>query len=126
MKITIQGHPASKKNSQQIIVNKRTGRPMLIQGKIYREYEKHALKQLLTFGNICYVEPVMVSVQYFVKDKRRRDLLNLLAATADILEKSGLVLDDTLIVSVDGSRIVGVDRENPRAEITITPDMEAP
>jgi Holliday junction resolvase RusA-like endonuclease len=52
-------------------------------------------------------------------NRSKPDLNNLGAATADILEKAGIIENDRLIVSWDGSRIMGIDRENPRAEITI-------
>ena len=52
-------------------------------------------------------------------DKRRPDLLNLEQATADILEKARVIENDKNIVSFDGSRIAGIDKENPRTEIII-------
>jgi len=46
-------------------------------------------------------------------------LIGLLQATSDILEKSGIIENDKLIDSYDGSRIVGIDKQNPRVEIEI-------
>ena len=40
-------------------------------------------------------------------------------ATADILEKAGIIDNDRNIISMDGSQIVGIDRERPRVEIEI-------
>ena len=51
--------------------------------------------------------------------KARPDLLNLEQATADILEKARVIENDKNIVSFDGSRIAGIDKENPRTEIII-------
>lgn len=53
-------------------------------------------------------------------NRRRVDLLNLLAATMDILVKGKVLEDDNsaIVVSHDGSR-VRVDRENPRVEVEI-------
>ncbi len=116
--LTIVGPPRSKKNSQIAICMQ--GKPRLIQSKLYRDYEKDALKQLCVWGNQTVKGPVKVVCRYWVPDKRKRDLTNLLAASHDILTKGGFIEDDSLIVSVDGSRIVGVDRENPRVEITIS------
>ncbi len=115
--ITVLGAPASKKNSMQIIT---TGnRPRLIQGKRYREYAKEFERQLMPFGNRQIIGPVHVKCLYYVPDRRKRDLLNLLAATADLLEKCQIIVDDCQIVRVDGSRIAGVDRDYPRVEIAI-------
>jgi len=52
-------------------------------------------------------------------DRRVPDLINLLQATADILEKARVIEDDKDIISFDGSKIMGIDKDNPRTEITI-------
>jgi Holliday junction resolvase RusA-like endonuclease len=48
------------------------------------------------------------------------DLFGLLQSTADILQKAKIIENDRDIVRLDGSEIVGVDKENPRVEITMT------
>lgn len=117
IKLEISGNPRTKKNSQIAICMK--GEPRLIQSALYRAYEKDALHQLLRYGNQYMPGPVEVRCIYWCQDRRKRDLTNLLAATHDILTKAGIIMDDSMIVSVDGSRIMGVDRENPRVEIRI-------
>jgi len=119
LKITLYGKPITKKNSMQIISC--GGRPRLIQSKAYREYEKLCLAQFPSWGNIVGMcsTPIQVTCLYYLKDKRKTDLTNLLAATHDILQKAEIIEDDALIVSLDGSRIVGVDKDNPRVEIEI-------
>ena len=42
-------------------------------------------------------------------------------ATADLLEESGVLENDRLIVSWDSTRIEDIDKENPRTEIEIYP-----
>lgn len=55
-------------------------------------------------------------------DKRSwPDLVGLLQATSDILTKAKIIDDDKWIVHYDGSRIVGVDKTEPRVEIEIIP-----
>lgn len=125
LKITIPGNPPSKKTSQKIIVNRATGRPMVIPSKQYLDYEKFCVGTktrhgyLDQVGNIEYRAPVHLCARYWLGDGRRKDLLNLLAATADILEKAGIVENDNLIQCLDGSRIMGIDKANPRVEIEI-------
>lgn len=53
--------------------------------------------------------------------RRKVDLCNLIEATMDILVRAGVLNDDNseIAVSHDGSRVF-YDKENPRAEITIT------
>lgn len=92
---------------------------MIIQSQRYRDYAKEFEKQLMPFGNRQFAGPVNLKCLYYVPDQRKRDLLNLLNATADLLEKCQIIKDDSQVVSVDGSRIVGVDQES-RVEITIT------
>lgn len=114
--IVILGQPVTKKNSQMArCVN---GRPMIIQSKVYRAYEKAALGSLGQYRGRRFSGPVEVTVHYWLKDNRRPDLNNLMAATADILEKAGIIRNDRDIISWDGSRIMG-SSPNPRAEIVI-------
>jgi Holliday junction resolvase RusA-like endonuclease len=105
-RLVIPGQPATKKNSQ--VARCVNGKPVVIQSKFYRAYEKVALNALLGFRGPRFSGPVEVTVHYWLKDNRRPDLNNLMAATADILEKAGLIHNDRDIISWDGSRIVGV------------------
>ena len=114
--LVIPGPPVTKKNSQ--VARCVNGKPVVIPSKAYRAYEKMALKALLACHRTEVSGPVMVTVRYWLKDKRRPDLNNLLAATADILQKAGVIVDDRDIVSWDGSRIMGVSPK-PRAEILV-------
>ena len=47
--------------------------------------------------------------------------MGLIQATADILQDAEIIADDGYIESLDGCRIAGIDKVNPRAEIFITP-----
>lgn len=115
-RLIIPGQPATKKNSQ--VARCVNGKPVVLQSKAYRAYEKMALKALLACPRAEFWGPVTVTVNYWLKDNRRPDLNNLMAATADILEKAGVIPNDREIVSWDGSRIMGVSPD-PRVEITI-------
>ena len=112
---TIPGRPITKKNSGRIIQVK--GRPMMIPSKKFKQYEKdagHFLKPLKIAG------PVEVTAHYYMPDRRSwPDLLGLLQSTADILEAHQVITNDRNIISLDNSRIKGVDKQNPRAEIYI-------
>lgn len=117
MKIIIKGVPRTKKNHQQVVM--RGKKPIIIQGEAYRQYEELALWQL-PHPREPMKEPVNVKCVYYMPNRRRVDLLNLLAATMDILVKGKVLEDDNsaIVVSHDGSR-VRVDRENPRVEVDI-------
>lgn len=111
--------PISKKNSQQILINKATGRPFIMPSKKYKEYEREAL--LFVPKGKCVDYPVNVKCLFYMPTKRKCDLTNLLEAVDDIMVKAGLLSDDnfTVIESHDGSRVL-YDKEWPRTEVYIT------
>lgn len=120
MKITIPVVPRSKKNSQQIIINPRTKRPMIIQSKLYTNFERECGLYLKKYKcNIDY--SINLKIEFYVPDKRRRDIANYIEAIQDILVKYKVLKDDNynIVYSLDGTRIY-IDKENPRVEIEIT------
>lgn len=121
MEIVILGQPRTKKNSSRIalINNKR----VLLPSKAFKEYEKVALMQLARVQAVH--GPVSVLCRYYLQNRAHwPDLVGLLQATSDILQAAGVIDDDKYIVNYDGSMIAGIDKDNPRAEITITPINE--
>jgi Holliday junction resolvase RusA-like endonuclease len=117
--IVLPGRPITKKNSQQIIYNRRTKKRQVVQSEYYQAYEEACLWHLKKY-RVKYTGPVQVTARYWMPNRRSwPDLMGLLQATADILEAAGIIENDRDIVSLDGSRIMGVDKENPRAEIRI-------
>lgn len=126
MKIVIPLDPKTKKNHQEIMFNKATGRRYVAQSEYYKEYEA-SCGYFLKIPEKAIDYPVNVKAIYYMKTRRRVDMLNLLAATCDILVKYNILLDDNfkIVYAHDGSRIK-YDKENPRAEITISKiDLEA-
>ncbi len=68
--------------------------------------------------------PTNVGIKFTVKDKRRKDILNLMAGPLDALVKAGILTDDcwSIVRSHDGCGVsVGPDE---RADITISPWFE--
>lgn len=112
-------NPRTKKNTQQIVINKKTGRPFIMQNSKYKEYEKNAGWFLKKISEPISV-PVNVKCVFYRETRIRCDLTNLLEAIDDILVSYGVLSDDnfTVIASHDGSRVY-IDKENPRTEITI-------
>lgn len=121
MNLTLHGVPRSKKNHMMIARNA-SGRPFIMQGPTYQQYEKDCLRQITGKHKLKIEEPVNVKALYYMDTRRRIDLGNLLAATCDILVKAGVLADDNakVVVAHDGSRVL-YDKENPRVEITIEP-----
>ena len=117
IKFTIPLAPVTKKNSQQLFVNKYTGKPGTVASKKYLQYEKDVAWFLKPIG-IDY--PVNVKAVYYIDKDRKVDIINLHSALHDCIVKHGVVKDDNykIIATTDGSR-VEIDRVNPRTEVEI-------
>lgn len=124
MRIVIPGEPRTKKNSQQILINKATGRPFIMPSKKYKAYEKHCAIFMPKL-NAPIDEPVNIKCLFYRSTRRRVDLVNLLECVADILTLYKVISDDNrnVMYAVDGSRVF-YSKEHPRTEITIEPMRE--
>lgn len=122
LRYTVELPPVTKKNSQQILINRTSGRLFVGQSEQYRAFEKAAGFFLRPRPSKPITEPVTVTCIFYAKTHRRVDKINLEAAVHDILVKYGILADDNrdIIASTDGSRVY-YDKERPRVEITITP-----
>lgn len=120
IKLTIPLPPVTKKNSQRIVRNNRTGRYFLKPSIKFEQYQKEAGY----FLGVRKVEkyPVNIKCVFYMPTRRRVDLTNLLEAIDDILVHYGIIEDDDSLhlAGHDGSRVL-YDNENPRTEIYITP-----
>lgn len=120
--IIIKGRPATKKNNPRIVTCGRHHK--LLPSKAYEEYELSALWQLKTCRE-RYAGPVSVKALYWMPDRRSwPDWSGLTQATGDILQKAGIIANDRDIMHWDGTRIMGVDKDNPRVEIEISQVMQ--
>lgn len=106
LNFTIPIQPVSKKNSQQIMINQKTGKPFVMPSKRFKEYESAAMWFIPRNQMIDY--PVNVKCLFFMGSRRKCDLTNMLEAIDDIMVKAGLLSDDdfTVIQSHDGSRVL--------------------
>ena len=107
MKIIIPYLCRSKKNSQQICFNNRTGKHFVRQSELYLEFEQNCGYFLKRYARHIST-PINLKCTFIVPNKRKRDLVNLLNAIQDILVKYGVLEDDNsnIVESVDGSRII--------------------
>ncbi len=127
-KFIIDGHPMSKKRNWTIGRNRSGIMPRIVLTTKYKEWEKGVIDQLWVqrmqymasmIGQWAPInEPVEVTFEFFLKDKRRYDLSNLYQGPEDALVKAMILTDDSLIESHDGSR-KHLGCENPRVQITI-------
>ena len=110
----------SKKNSQQIYINQKTHKPFVSQSELYKQFERDCGYFLKKYAmNINY--SINLKCTFYVKDRRKRDIVNLLNAIQDILVKYNVISDDNynIVNSVDGSRIV-YERGREETVIEIT------
>lgn len=125
--ITVLGKPITKKNSQRILYNQKTRRPFISPSKQYLHYRADFLIQVRSFRRKNpFNEPICIQALYYMPDRRKVDITNLMNATHDLLTEAGIIADDSskIVKSVDGTRVL-VDKDNPRVEITITKFKEA-
>lgn len=131
--LTYEGKIFSKKNSKQIVMNRRTNKPTIISNKNVRTMESDMVGQ---FRKQAYEEGWQVTkavkldgeepkkfavcVEIYEESLRRHDLDNQLTSLLDGLVDA-LVLPDDSFDYVPHLEVNygGLDRENPRAEIDI-------
>ena len=118
IKITIPVICRPKKNSQQIFINSKTKKPFITQSQAYKDFEKICGFYLIKYSDLNISSVVNMRCTFYVNDKRKRDLINLEEAIADILVKYKVLADDNynIIQSWDGSRII---YDKDRAETII-------
>ncbi len=128
MRFTIEGQPATKKNSLRAFQVR--GRQVVMQSKQSTAWEKTAIEQLLA-GKFRYRgftrhegQRWNLCALFYRTHEAPGDLGNYLASACDALERAGVVENDRYIAGFDGSRML-VDKARPRVEIELT-EMEAP
>ena len=121
IKFTLKLKPITKKNHQQILKNKVTGKYFVAPSKQYQDYEEAALWLIPKFRQLPINYPVNVKCLFYMPTKAKCDLTNLLESIDDVMVKAGVLADDnyTIIESHDGSRVL-YDKDNPRTEVEIT------
>ena len=119
---TIPTTPRTKKNSQQIAFNQKTGKPFIIQSEQYTNFEMIAGYFLKPKPKQPIDYPVTVRCIFYMPTRRKVDKANLEAAIHDILVKYKILEDDNrdIIASTDGTRVY-YDTNRPRADIYIEP-----
>lgn len=121
IKLTILGQTPSKKNAKQIV--RVRGRLALISSKRHAEWHKDATKQLEAFilkeHTKLLTQKCEINYMFYCKDLRRRDVSNMLESINDLLVDAGIIEDDDWKHVRIGGADADLDRENPRAEITI-------
>ena len=85
----------------------------------FKRWRDDAVRQIqnqIPVGFRQIFEPCKVRLDYVAGDKRRRDMPAVLDAVWHVLEKAGMVKDDTLLWAVQSSR--SYDKAAPGVTIT--------
>jgi Holliday junction resolvase RusA-like endonuclease len=137
---TIRGEPASKANSREIVARKyrdaqgkvRT-RPMSIKSDKARDYERTAMLQIPAHARVQLTGPVRVILRiYYASERPDLDesvILDALQSKYRTVKRNGKPVRECLRegVFINDRQVRqkfvfhGIDRANPRAEITVEP-----
>jgi Holliday junction resolvase RusA-like endonuclease len=115
--ITISGRIPSKKNSRTI---HRAGNRVIVATS--SEYKDWHEEQMWTLKSVKPIEqyPVSITIRFWMPDAIRADLTNKAESIMDLLVDCGVIGDDNWNVVPELTlTCAGIDRQKPRAEVTI-------
>lgn len=96
LKILLIGRVASKKNSKQIVFNRKTHKPFIKSSKAFEGFEQMALWQLKRYKSV-FTTPVRIHYRFELKGKESIDADNAQASINDVLQKAGILDNDKLV-----------------------------
>lgn len=120
---TIPGRPATKKTHQNVVFIK--GRPRILPSKQYAAFEKACKESCVKAWKSKGKKPmdfgVGIQMQIYLNNWIVGDHNGYMQAIGDILQKWEIIADDSWIMwlSNDQHWLAGIDKDNPRVEITI-------
>jgi len=116
-RLTVTGRIPSKKNSRNVFCRK--GRPVTIPSKEYLSWHKKSCLELIgtkRIDGMCEIKIV-----FFWPDRRITDLTNKAESIMDLLVDNHIITNDSWGYIPNLHLLSGgLDRGNPRAEISIT------
>ncbi len=120
LRIVINLVPVTKKNHQEIMRNKKTGKLFVTPSRQFKQYQRECGKYMPK-ENPYIKSPVNIKAVYYMPTRHRVDLTNLNNALCDVLVHYGVIADDNMriVVTMDGSKVC-YDKAHPRTEIEIT------
>ena len=121
------GQVTAKKNNKVISVNRHTGQPFVRMNDRAKAQERD---MIITFKDDFIMQElkhewfenrrIEVIVEIWNKDARKHDTDNQLSTIMDALVKAQIIPDDSqLTVAIETIEYKGIDKDDPRAEITV-------
>lgn len=116
--ITLHGQVPAQKNSKQIAYNPKTKKPFIMTSSRVKDWQMSAAVDLL---GIEYVDgPVEIGIKFWNVDARKRDIDNMITSILDLLKNNKIIEDDNcFVIKKISGEFMGIDKNNPRAEIYI-------
>jgi len=127
LKITFKGMGASKKNSQHIVTDKRTGRQYIVQHKRFKRWvslvrpkvQQWMDKQAEKYGFIYPLAHVKLRIKLYFGDLKERDGVGREQALLDMFVERKVMLNDSWLNCDSVHWDAFLDRDNPRIEVYI-------
>ena len=121
----LEGQVIPKKNSRRLFYKK--GRIINIPSKSYQEWHDDDLKQIKIWKVPKLNPPYKLSLSFWFKDKRPKDLDNSLASICDLLQDAEVIQDDDAkLLTETHCYYKGVSKESPRVKIDISAEYDKP
>lgn len=115
MKIIIPGQIKGGKNN--ICITRSGHRYPNKEWAAWRDIAVYEVKRQIPKGFKPITTPTDMSLVYIAGDKRRRDMPAIVDSIFHVLEKAGIVADDTLLWITNSTRLY--DKHDPMAELEI-------
>lgn len=124
---TLWGAPTTKKTSNRLV---RAGRRYrVLPSKTYAQWAGRMTQAIDLWrcrsGVTTLTAPVQVTATFYRPFNTTGDLCGYMQALGDLLQLAGVIDNDRLIASWDGSRLA-IDRDHPRIEVAIALMPTAP
>lgn len=120
LEVVIPGQAVSQKNNKQIIPSRP---PRLVDNAIVKKWRNETAKYLSdTYTEHFRDKQVVAIYTFYLKDRVRRDIDNMISSCNDALVQAGILSDDNWKVLRIGGAEATVDKDNPRAEIVLVED----
>ena len=118
--VIIQGRIPSKKNSMAQFFNKKTGRMISYYTSNTKNWMKEKKEELLLLHLDKCFDHVSLTLNFYMPDARRTDLINKAESILDVLVASKIIQDDDYLC-IDNLHMYykGIDRAHPRVEIIL-------
>lgn len=126
----IPGDVRSKKNSKQIFINKKTGKPFITSSEQVKEYMRNTQNYYANLRRMFLSElegkekPYLIEFHFVFSGKQNRDYGNLCQLPLDMMIEHGLLEDDNMDTVLPVYKPYSIDRYNPGLYIRLLKNIK--